>query len=308
MKPETRAKLVLAAADGPPDKRIAACDRLVRDGHFDEVVGPLEQLAALPATASEARKLIAICRQLKRWGIVGQLEAYTHQSASAPNPELLPDFAEKSGALIARRPRADKVIFVFSGAMKKIWVSLHLLHQMLPKQDCHIVYLRDDDRCCYLTGVGGFGDSYDAALSGMRELVAALGDPRVFCIGSSGGGYAALRYGLDLGAQGVLAFSPSTDPSHLPAAFKGTFLEGFCEQNPHVTTDLREAYATAVEPPVATLVFGGAHEEDTAASRRMQGLPTITLCPIEGYDRHDAISQTLASGQFPGLIRSMLEA
>jgi len=297
---QRRLTALLAAATGadPAEKRILVCQKLVRAGYFEAVEQPLTDLVQMPEVAAEARKLLAVSRQLKRWGIVGELERYE----ADPNT---PDFTSEAGVMLARRPNARKVIFVFTGAAKQVWISIHLLHQVLPKDDCHVVYLRDHMGLCYLKGVDGLGDTYHATLDGMQALIRSLGDPAVYCMGSSGGGYGALRYGLDLGAEAVLAFSPSTDTDNLEAYLADLALENIFGSS-DVAVDIRRAYGSAATPPRVDLVFGERHEKDAEASRRLGDLPMVTLHPVAGYEHHDVVSQVIATGMFGGLLDRLL--
>jgi pimeloyl-ACP methyl ester carboxylesterase len=245
--------------------------------------------------AKAARRLLAVCRQLRLWGISDGLERYGTRPGNQGNP----DFSQEAGVLIARRPRASRVIFVFTGNARMIWVSLHVLHQLMPKDDCHIVYLRDIRGLGYLDGIPELGAGYERTLDGFRGLVTSLGDPKVYCVGSSAGGYASLRYGLDLRARAILAFSPLTDGWQLQAASGGRIAAD-------AIVDLRTLYAAASAAPAVTLVFGEKNEEDAAASRRLAGLPTVTLQPVPHYDRHDVIAQTIATGEFLPFINRLL--
>jgi hypothetical protein len=292
--------MTAATARSSPNDRIVACDQLVRAGRFDEAEPILAGLVHEPEVARAARKLLAVCRQLQRWGIVGQLERYAR---TAPGDEIRPDFADESSVLLARRPGASRVILVFTGNARQVWISLHLLHQVLPREDCHIVYLRDSRGQCYLRGVEGLGGDYDETLAGFRDLMASLEARRLYVIGSSGGGYAALRYGLDLGARAILAFAPATDASGLDRALVSTMLG---DVPPHVLVDVRALYAAAPDGPRVTVVFAEDNATDAAAGRHLAGLPSVTLHPILSYDGHDVIAQTIVTGEFRSLIDGML--
>lgn len=287
-------------------QRLSRCDRLVRAGRFEEAEGQLVVLAQVPEAAKEARKLLAVCKQLRRWGIVGKLEAYSANSLRSNADADLPDFSSDAPVLIARRPEAKKVVFAFTGNARQVWISIHILHQFLWKHDCHVVYLRDPSKLCYLSGVPGFGQGYQPTLTAMRELIGSLGHPTVYCLGNSGGAYAALRYGHDLGASAVLGFSTSTDVSSLLPRLGHPLVSDYRRLTPDLSVDLKELYASSATPPRVTLVYGDQHAADAASSIRMGDLPTVTLVPIAGYDRHDVISQTIAVGLFPSLIEQLL--
>src|SRR5205085_8981054 len=74
-----------------------------------------------------------------------------------------------------------------------------------------ILYLRDFLSLCYQGGVPGLGDSYAATLAQLKHIVHESSVEKLYVLGSSAGGYAALRYGLDLSADAILALSPITE-------------------------------------------------------------------------------------------------
>src|SRR5262249_61529285 len=64
---------------------------------------------------------------------------------------------------------------------------------------------------CYQGGVPGLGDNYAATLDRLKRIVHESSVEKLYVLGSSAGGYAALRYGLDLSADAILALSPITE-------------------------------------------------------------------------------------------------
>jgi len=95
------------------------------------------------------------------------------------------------------------------------------------------VFVRDALRAWYLRGIGevdaadtaggdcaiGVSASFDGVVQRLALEVAALRPSRVVTIGSSMGGYAAVRAGLALNADAAVAFSPQVliDASHRAA-------------------------------------------------------------------------------------------
>ena len=80
------------------------------------------------------------------------------------------------------------------------------------------IFVRDVLRAWYLRGVGGGGvgaggaeeaeDSFDGVMDLLRAEIAAVRPSRLVTIGSSMGGYAAVRAALALEADAALAFAP----------------------------------------------------------------------------------------------------
>jgi len=292
---------VAARPEAAVDERLRACDSLVRAGELDLAEPALSGLTHAEPAMVTARRLLAVCRQLRRWGIVSRLKPYT-----SPVGRSRPDFEAARGVLIARRPGATRVLLVFTGMAKMVWVSLHVLHQVLPAEGCHIVYLRDALELSYLGGIPELGEGYEATRAGFRELIASLGGRELYCLGSSGGGYGALRYALDLGARSVLGFAPATDPSPVLKALDDAGPHSGAAVPRHLLRDLREVYAAAAAPPRVRLVYGELNAADATASRRLEGLPTVTLHPVAGYEGHDVIAQTIATGEFRALVDGLL--
>lgn len=292
-----------------PQERLKQVDGLVRDGDFAEAERILPEILDHPELAPQVRRLQAVVRQLKRWGVSSKVEAYR-------DPLVRPDgaatrFDAGDEVRIVRRPEASKVVFVFTGNARQIWLSVHLFHQILP-QDCTVVYLQDVRKCGYVFGLPAFGEGYSGTLDGMRRLIASLDYPEVFVIGSSAGGWSAMRYALDLGATRVLAISPSTDltvmADHRAETASRFGLSGAeaVDAFPPGSFDLLTLYGDAARPPQLILAFGGGHEKDRDASRRMGGMPEVTLHEVPDYDRHDVMAELIATGEIRGLIDALM--
>ena len=293
-----------------PQERLNDVDALVRDGDFDEAERILPELLDYPDLAPQVRRLQAVVHQLKRWGIARKVEAYR-------DPLIRPDgaatgFDAGDAVRIARRPGARKVVFVFTGKARQIWLSVHLFHQILP-DDCTVVYLQDLGRSGYVFGLQAFGQGYTGTLEGMQRLIASLDFPEVFVIGSSAGGWSAMRYGLDLKATRVLGISPGTDLTDVQAeraeAARTLGLGGVNGEVawPPGSMDLLTLYGEAARPPELILAFGGGHAKDREASRRMGVLPNVTLHEVPDYDRHDVMAELIANGSIRGLIAALLQ-
>jgi hypothetical protein len=72
----------------------------------------------------------------------------------------------------------------------------------------HALFLKDPSQSWYLRGVGGAGRSFEAIIETIRAEVDRLQPDRLVLMGYSGGGYAAVRAGVALGADAVISFVP----------------------------------------------------------------------------------------------------
>ena len=72
----------------------------------------------------------------------------------------------------------------------------------------HRVFLRDLEQCWYQRGVPGLGDDVVEVAESLDALIEDLGATRRVFVGTSSGGFAAILFGVLLGVDSVLAFSP----------------------------------------------------------------------------------------------------
>lgn len=299
---------LLDSDDVPIESQLQAANFLLRQGYFDEVQPTLKRLCTHPATRPEARRLLAVCKQMHSWGIQGKLESYTGFDVVGFDRSVR-GVAE---VMLARRPGSTKCIVVFTGAAKQIWVSLHILHQIMPS-DCHIIYLRDHSSSGYLTGLNVFGIGFGRMVDGLQGIFDSLGVKDVHVLGSSAGGFAALSFGLMIKAVSMLSFSPQTEVGETVRLFAEAALPqgdtpwGQPGSLPPFL-DIVEHYKNTSYHPPLTLTFGGANVADAPAALRMAGLPGVILNEAFGYERHDILAWCFANGQIRELVKWMMEA
>lgn len=74
------------------------------------------------------------------------------------------------------------------------------------------LFFRDGRLDWYTAGVCGISGGVDEACGFIRDVIGRKSRRRVLCIGQSSGGYAALRFGLEILPDAIVAFSPQTKP------------------------------------------------------------------------------------------------
>lgn len=293
----------LKSLNASPSLRMASADHLVRAGYFEAVRPFILLLMEILEIRQEARRLLAVCDQLKRWGVQSDIT-----QLDIPEAIIHADIFNK-GVMIARRPNSKKLIIVFTGAAKQVWISIHVLHQLLPK-DCHILYLMDHKNCQYLLGIEEFGWGYKKMMQGLQNTIKELGCPSCYCIGSSAGGYASLRVGLEIGAQSVLAIAPATDLSTLDsnefAVQIGKSEQDVISALPDGSGDLLDIFTTKPSTPKVLITYGGANPLDSARALHMRSAPGVKLHEVADFSRHDVLAELIANGDFRILINDML--
>jgi len=205
---------------------------------------------------------------------------------------------------IVPRNDAETVVLLFCGNSHRLGMPLSAIHRWLGLIPASLGYLRDFRCLSYLTGLSSLGPDREATLTSLRGIIASLGGRRTVCCGNSGGAFAALHYGLDLGSEAVLSLSGATNLSpefnmHLRQAVNSARLRS--DLSPELV-DLRRLYGTADRPPRALLLYGQNNWDDRLHAEHLSGLPTVSLQAVEDHDEHNVVVELIKRGQFEGFL------
>lgn len=205
-------------------------------------------------------------------------------SALHPLPQSK-DYA-RAPFILAPSPGARNLLITFGGNTG----YLLLAPAILDRADCHVLALRDPRRCFAVAGIPGLGATYAQCLESIRLLAAALDAESIFCCGASAGGYPALRYGLDLRACGVLAFSPPTtldlrDDYDAPLS-RYPQLTALYKAAPEMAIDLAKPYERAEQHPSAILFYSSSNARDVWLATRMSHIRGIEIRAVADEAGH----------------------
>jgi hypothetical protein len=126
-------------------------------------------------------------------------------AGSLPEIGNVPTF--EGTATVVARPGASKCRLVVGGGGDGIWIPRPLLHRLLVLLDVHLIYFHNDLRSSHLSDArAGLADSVRA----IRGMVEPLGGAALYTFGNSSGSFAAVRFGVELGAQGVVVSDVAT--------------------------------------------------------------------------------------------------
>jgi len=276
-------------------RELAEIRQLLEDGRFEAAIAAADALPPELRRLQDSNAVLHVARTVINSGMLRDFDTDS------------PDFGSYSSILVARGPvGADRAIIVFPGGAQRFWLSMQAMHRILRGFDCHLVYVRDFSASYYLIGDPSRGLDYNGLVDEVRETAKSLGATRLFCIGNSAGGYGAMRFGLDLGAEATLGFGSSANPEDLPT--RRADLARIYHQVGAAggTADLRKLFAAAPNPPRAILCYGADHEGDRKQAEHMAGLPTVRLLPTPGVATHNVIAAHLRDGSFQSLVADML--
>jgi len=205
---------------------------------------------------------------------------------------------------IVPRNDAETVALLFCGNSQRLGMPLSGIHRWLGLMPASLVYLRDFRRLSYLTGLPSLGPGREATLTSLRGIISSLGGRRTVCCGNSGGAFAALHYGLDLGSEAVLGLSGVTNLSPEFNAYlrQAVNIARMRRELPHGLIDLRRLYGTADRPPRALILYAQHNWDDRLHAEYLSGLPTVSLQALENNDEHNLVVELIKRGQFEGLL------
>jgi len=181
------------------------------------------------------------------------------------------------------------------------------------------ILVRDARNSWYHRGVPGLGADVDEVASTLRAMIHAVEPCRVFSIGQSMGGYAAIMFGMLLGVDRIAAFCPLShlDPEEAARygdlGFRGAMLA------------LRDDPPRAIYPDLVRLgkslgfrnelhvIFGTHPQQDDGLSSnfdaihalRLAQLPNVLLHPYPEAD-HLVVSWLIENKQLDDLLARLI--
>ncbi|HEV2362706.1 MAG TPA: tetratricopeptide repeat protein [Caulobacteraceae bacterium] len=256
-----------------------------------------DALAPLAATSPIARRFVQTAHQLERMGLAQKLGAKSRELEAEQLNAV-------TGVVERLKPGADTLVLVFSGRLNRVALSLDVMHRILRNTGASLVYLRDIERTRYVGGVVGLGADFASTAKAFRELMARSGASRLLAIGHCIGCSGALRYGLALGAEAVLAVAPRIGGSVLEHA-SARVLAKAAEVRAAAGRfggEVAELYASARSRPRVTLVSGAGVEPDASFAKDMVAkVPGVRYIELPAPYR-EAFGDLLARGLLSNLL------
>ncbi len=276
------------STNAPLQTQMEAAKILVEYG-LTEAARPV--LSRLEVRFPAARQLLLAVQQMERMGLaqpVSESSAYADPAES--QMESLQGFLEKPN------PNSDTLLIVFAGTNHRLWMTFSLLHKILRKTGVSVIYCRDLRQEWYARGVVGLGDDFNSTIDGFAALATRYHAKRILTLGNCVGCHAALRFGLFLGAQGVLALSPKLLPEERMEPDRKA---QFASIRGSLSTEYKDVdirYLEAATRPKVSLIFGELCAADAAAAHSMAEVPGVTLAGIPDSADTDSVKDLLVRG------------
>ena len=209
---------------------------------------------------------------------------------------------------IVRRPNCDKVLLCFCAGQGTLGLPVNLIHQWLGRSPASLVYIKDLRNLWGGCGFPVLGPDRASAVAAFRRIADQVGGKQIYTLGVSHGGYAALHYGLELGAVAVLNLAGATDLTPDFVERLGPIHQEYLNLRdiaPEYTVNLRNSYAAAPHRPHVFLAYSAGHPRDRHQAERMAGLPNVELVTVD-HAQHNAIDPLIRNRELMPLLERLL--
>jgi tetratricopeptide (TPR) repeat protein len=213
------------------------------------------------------------------------------KDAELLRPVIVDD--KQSDVILAEALGAETAILVFTALNDVLSMPLPLFDRYLAAFGATAIYLKDFRRLSYLRGVASLGEDYVATLRALHSLRDRLPSKRWCTIGYSAGGSAAIRYGVEIGADRAVSFAGETHRARGPVArlergsrlLSGRLQASVSEQE----MDLREFLMTRRYAASIEIVYAQSADRDRAHAEHLSGAAGVKLRPVAGCDDHELL-------------------
>jgi hypothetical protein len=237
-----------------------------------EIAGLVPALRGLAGLAKIACESSSIIRELHR---------------AVPQPYTRHDLA--SGVSLfstSEPPRKEKALIVaFCGRTNRLMVPRSLFLQFVPASVFDVVILNDRNNDHYFAGIEGYAHDLWSLVKRTLSDVSASSYRRLYCYGTSSGGFAALRFGLLAGAYRAISVG-GTYPWPIHQLEGGKSLDAFdplCACNPQPRSHVVCVHASDAL-------------RDKKSAIHLQRIMKVSRVPVDGTDDHNIVYKIYMAG------------
>ena len=241
-----------------------------------------------------------------------ELEALVHK-APGPTDYVRPllDADPARDVLIAESAGAETAVLIFTGSNDALSMPIPVFDRYLAAIPVTAVYLKDFNRLRFLRGIKSLNKDYEGTLSALKKMLRRLGTKRLITLGNCDGGFAAIRYGVELGAQRVVTFgAPTYSPGNALSRIEQArnFMKNrLAASVPSDLMDLRPFLETHPHTTQIDLFYEAEDARDSSQALHLAGLPGVQHHPRPGLSDHHLLrALALVSQDFRSLLEELL--
>ena len=206
---------------------------------------------------------------------------------------------------IIQRPDCAYVLLCFCAAGGTLGLPVNFIHQWLGRLPTSLVYIKDFRNLCGGCGFPSLGPDRASAVAALRHIAKEIGGKKLYTLGVSLGGYAALYYGLELQATSILSFAGATDYTPEFVNSLGPPSKDYsnlCSQAPDYVINLRDACAAAADRTQILIAYSANQTRDRLQAERLAGLSNVELIGVN-YAQHNVLDPLIRERRLMFLLR-----
>jgi tetratricopeptide (TPR) repeat protein len=201
--------------------------------------------------------------------------------------------------IIPEGANSDTAMLIFAGINDALSMPLEVFDRYVQPLDVLPIYLRDFNRLRYLTGIRSISYHYQGTIDGLRRMLREKGIKRLFTLGNCVGAFAAIRYGIELGAESIAAFhTPTYCPEETPSNFQvgHRFLRiRLAAKVGHEMADLKPFLEMRASGAPIELFYDAENREDERYARRIAHVRGVHLNPLPGRGTEETLRNFVLS-------------
>ncbi|TCL10319.1 hypothetical protein BXY66_2388 [Shimia isoporae] len=244
---------------------------------------------------------------LKRTFPNGKMDTGTMAMIDCLPPESSqkrPIVFDNGGDVVAsKKGKTGTTLLVFTGLRDRAMMPIEFIDRFCAAEGHSVVYIRDVTRSGFIGGVPALAQDFSGSLAALSKLVDDFDTKKLLCLGTSFGGFGAIRHAIQLKADRVLAASA---PTNVTSEFladiddkRGRLVARRLHRTfPFGRLDLLPEVVAAQGRCHIDLWFGSEHEVDVQHARYLSDCPGVSLFPISELGEHLSLPHVIASGAF----------
>ncbi len=296
-----------------PDERSFVCNKLAEIGGAsgDEVYKSCV-LALLNLGRDDlAADLIGNKGDLEGRSDNALLHAILDSGVASKGASKMPSF-DGGDMVVVARPGSKRCLLIFAGLADRLQLPMPLFHRIIAPLDTSVIYLRDTQRSFFLGGIAGLGSNVKDAVAALRVRIDALGANKIYTLGNSSGGFAAIRYGLELGASGIMT---SGGLSNISSSFmeavndtRATSVISRVNRSfAYEELDLRPMLKAAKPSPRLLMYYGADHAADKVQAEYLKDISSVEIRFIIGHSGHGVLLQLIENGKLLPVLSELMK-
>lgn len=196
--------------------------------------------------------------------------------------------------------KAARTLIAFGGMAQGLSMPPKEFFKTLVHEDINIVFVKDFRQCWYQKGLLGLTTGLEDTTAYLRRILPETTE-KLITLGASAGGYAAIRFGLPLNADRIIAFSPQTLIDEETAR---VFAKNRMKELPfgHDDLDLKKVFERYAPKGEIEVHYGSRNNRDRIAVGRLEGLVQAIAYDT---DAHMLAAHLKATGELKRIIESI---